>query len=133
MPAMTPARWLDKVRKLCMALAGTTETNSWGHPNWRVGCLYAAVEQYQGRPSLCVLGTLEEQSVLVQDPRLFVPPYVGGKGWVGVWLDTDPPWSLVESLLRTAHRLSAAKTAGKPPARTRKAPAAKRTAKAKSR
>jgi len=56
-----------------------------------------------------VLATIEEQSVLVQDPRLFVPPYVGGKGWVGVWLDAEPPWSLVESLLRTGHRLSAAK------------------------
>ena len=114
---MTPAQWLAKVRRLCLSLPGSIEKQSWGHPNFAAGCIYAAVERYRGRPSLCVLGTKEEQAILVQDERLFVPPYVGGKGWVGIWLDRAPPWPMVESLLRAAHALAVAKPRRKPAAR----------------
>jgi hypothetical protein len=100
---MTPAQWLAKIRTLCLSLPGTVEKASWGHPNWAVGSIYAAFEDYDGRPSLCALASKEEQSLLVLDDRLFVPPRVGARGWVGVWLDKRPAWSLVAALLRAAH------------------------------
>jgi len=80
---MTPAQWLTKIRKLCLSLPGTTEKVRWGHPTWDVGCLYAGFGEEKGRPALSVMANQEEQSLLVLDDRLFVPPYVGGKGWVG--------------------------------------------------
>jgi hypothetical protein len=113
--------WLAKVRALCLSLPGTVEKSSWGHPNWAAGRIYAAFENYGGRPSLCALASREEQSLLVLDDRMFVPPRVGASGWVGVWLDKRPAWSLVAALLRAAHgratAAAAAKTTGKPAAK----------------
>jgi predicted DNA-binding protein (MmcQ/YjbR family) len=45
------------------------------------------------------------QELLVrQDPkRFFVPPYVGGRGWVGVRLDRRPSWKRVEQVVREAY------------------------------
>ena len=31
--------------------------------------------------------------------------HVGGKGWIAVKLDTDPPWSMVEALVAQAYEL----------------------------
>ncbi|HEY4238614.1 MAG TPA: MmcQ/YjbR family DNA-binding protein, partial [Kofleriaceae bacterium] len=52
-------------------------------------------------------GTLEIQAMLVDaDPdAYYVPPYVGHRGWLGVRLDRDLPWSQVESLVEAAHAL----------------------------
>jgi predicted DNA-binding protein (MmcQ/YjbR family) len=121
----TRAQWHAKIRALCLSLPGTVEKSSWGHPNFAAGCIYAALDDYGGRPSLCVLSTKPEQSRRVAgesktgDPetaRCFVPPFVGGKGWIGIWLDRAPPWSLVRTLVRAAHALS---VAGRKPARAR--------------
>jgi predicted DNA-binding protein (MmcQ/YjbR family) len=35
----------------------------------------------------------------------YVPPYVGHRGWLGVRLDKDLPWSQVASLVEAAHAL----------------------------
>jgi hypothetical protein len=45
------------------------------------------------------------QELLVRrDPkRFFVPPYVGGRGWVGVRLDGRPSWRTVEKVVREAY------------------------------
>jgi len=44
------------------------------------------------------------------DPeRFFSPPYVGPKGWVGMWLDNKPDWNEVATLIRRAYRLTAPK------------------------
>ena len=46
-----------------------------------------------------------QEALVYQDPkRFFVPPYVGGRGWIGVYLDTgDVDWDLIELHLRDAH------------------------------
>jgi hypothetical protein len=44
-------------------------------------------------------------ALVYQDPkRFFVPPYVGGRGWVGVRLDGRPSWKAVERVIREAHQ-----------------------------
>jgi predicted DNA-binding protein (MmcQ/YjbR family) len=53
-----------------------------------------------------------EQPVLTaSDPdRFFVPPYLGHRGWIGVWLDRPGvDWDEVAELLVEAYRLSAPK------------------------
>jgi hypothetical protein len=37
--------------------------------------------------------------------RYFRPAYVGGRGWIGAWLDVDVDWPALESLLRDAQAL----------------------------
>lgn len=41
--------------------------------------------------------------------RFFVPPYVGPRGWVGVYLDGRADWAEMAELLRDAYRLTAPK------------------------
>lgn len=50
--------------------------------------------------------------ILVEsDPTTFhVPAYVGHLGWLGMWLDAgETDWRVVQELLTTAYRLTAAK------------------------
>jgi hypothetical protein len=44
------------------------------------------------------------QRHLVEDEprRFFRPPYVGTRGWVGMWLDDGPDWDRVELLVHEA-------------------------------
>jgi len=46
------------------------------------------------------------QRHLVEDEpqQFFRPPYVGVRGWVGMWLDDDPDWDRVELLVEEAWR-----------------------------
>ena len=39
--------------------------------------------------------------------RIFVPPYVGHRGWIGVRLDVDVDWAEVAHLVETSYRLTA--------------------------
>ena len=42
--------------------------------------------------------------------RYYSPPYVGPKGWVGVWLDVKSvDWDALEGLLLDAYRMTAPK------------------------
>ena len=47
----------------------------------------------------------EQEAMVFTDPvRFFRPPYVGGRGWVGVRLDRKPDWALVARLVAQAYR-----------------------------
>jgi predicted DNA-binding protein (MmcQ/YjbR family) len=60
---------------------------------------------------LWVKATPESQRELrAADPRrFFVPPYLGPRGWVGVWLDGDVDWAEVGELVTDGYRLAAPK------------------------
>jgi hypothetical protein len=49
--------------------------------------------------------------LVAEDPdRYFVPPYVGGRGWVGIRLDVpDVDWDRVEQVLHDAYRTVASR------------------------
>ncbi len=42
--------------------------------------------------------------------RFFVPPYVGGRGWIGVRLDIDVDWDEIREIITEAYRMAAPKT-----------------------
>jgi hypothetical protein len=46
------------------------------------------------------------QEVLVRSTpgRFFVPPYVGHRGWLGVWLDVPQDWGAIADLVLAAYR-----------------------------
>ena len=47
---------------------------------------------------------------MAEDPaRYFVPPYVGHRGWVGVWLDGAVDWREVAELVEESYRMTAPK------------------------
>jgi len=129
---------LERLRALCLALPGTTEKVAWGEPTFRVGGkLFAQLDNHHhgaGHFAVWLAMPLGAQEGLVYtDPgRFFVPPYVGGRGWVGVRLDRRPRWRLIESLVGEAYRavaprrLASARRAGRSPTVTRRERGARR-------
>jgi predicted DNA-binding protein (MmcQ/YjbR family) len=103
---------LKRVRALCLALPETFEREAWEHPTFRVGggkgkifCT-AAVDG-----STCTMKSdpEEREALLAQGDPFFLPPYVGGKGWVGVRLDRRTDWDEVAELIATSYCLIAPK------------------------
>jgi predicted DNA-binding protein (MmcQ/YjbR family) len=47
----------------------------------------------------------QEELVATDSTRFFRPPYVGGRGWVGVYLDVDDvDWDEIAELVTDAYR-----------------------------
>jgi predicted DNA-binding protein (MmcQ/YjbR family) len=103
---------LKRVRALCLALPETFERETWEHPTFRVGSgkgkifCTAAVDG-----STCTMKSdpEEREALLAQGDPFFLPPYVGGKGWVGVRLDRRTDWDEVAELIATSYCLIAPK------------------------
>lgn len=102
---------MERLRRICMALPAAEERLSHGAPTWFAGegKVFAVLDDHHHRHaerlSVHVPLPLGAQEALVaRDPaRFFRPPYVGGRGWVGIVLDGGPDWRQVESLVREAY------------------------------
>ena len=102
----------QRVRDICLALPEAIERETWGDLTWRVReKIFTMQRQDDGRLGIWFKAPPGSQAVLIgADPdRFFSPPYVGPKGWVGMWLDNKPDWAEVETLIRRAYRLVAPK------------------------
>jgi hypothetical protein len=53
---------------------------------------------------------VQEQLIDDEPERFYRPPYVGGKGWIGVRLDRDVDWGEIDRIVRDSYRLVAPKT-----------------------
>ena len=105
-----------RLRAICMAFPEANEKISHGGATWFAGKgkVFATLDDHHhGAPHLSVwLPAGDAQQALIEsDPRRFFrPPYVGGRGWVGVVLDTRPDWNMVAWLVDKAYRLVAARS-----------------------
>ena len=105
----------DRVRAICMALPGVTERVSHGSPAFFAGkqfvMLWPDGHHDHRFPHLWCAALPGAQAELVAaDPeRFFRPPYVGGRGWIGVRLDGDLDWDEVAALCEEAFRTVAPK------------------------
>ncbi|MCW0234815.1 MAG: MmcQ/YjbR family DNA-binding protein [Ferrovibrio sp.] len=113
---MAPKAPTDRLRALCLALPEAEERETWEIPTYRIrGKIFALESAIEGRRAVWCKPQPGSQEVLVgADPgRFFVPPYLGHKGWVGMWLDKTEAgrvnWSEVERLVRRSYRLIAPK------------------------
>ena len=111
-----PSDVLTRLRALCLALPEAREVEAWGAPTFRAKTMFAsyvaAESAYGGGRAAVWVKTLEaSQDFLVgADPeRFFVPPYVGIRGWTGVYLDDLANWDELADLLWDAWRMSAPK------------------------
>ena len=88
------------------------ERETWGVATFRVReKIYAMGGVSDGRSRVSCKARPGLQAVLVQsDPaRFFVPPYVGPKGWVGIYLDDGTDWDEVADLIEESYRMTAPK------------------------
>ena len=107
---------LARVRELALALPGAAEKVSHGRPAFfttKVFAYYGGSRKVDGvyeqhGQSLVVKPDAGEHRALVQDPRCYVPAYLGPSGWVGLDLDgSEVDWSEVAELLELSFRETA--------------------------
>jgi len=101
---------LPALRRLCLALPETTERLSHGEPTWFVRgkqtfVMYAD-HHHDHRLTFWCAAPEGAQEILVgsHPDRFFVPPYVGHRGWLGVYLDVPVDWNAIADLVADAYR-----------------------------
>ncbi|MBI5087566.1 MAG: MmcQ/YjbR family DNA-binding protein [Actinobacteria bacterium] len=104
----------ERLRAVCMALPEVTERLSHGEPTWFVRDKKVFVQSsdhhHDDRLGFWCAAPPGVQAELVEtEPeRFYRPPYVGGRGWLGVYLDVpDLDWDEIASIVREAYRVVA--------------------------
>lgn len=104
--------YLQRVRRICLAMPETWEKLSHGEPTFFVGkkvfAMYANNHHNDGRIAVWCPAPIGIQAMLIEaEPeKFFKPPYVGVRGWIGIHLDCVRDAELT-SHLRQAWRLIA--------------------------
>lgn len=106
---------MERLRTLCLSLPEATERLSHGEPTWfvqdkKVFVMFADRHHDDRLGFWCAAPPGEQEAQVAAAPlRFFRPPYVGGRGWLGVWLDVPVDWSEIEEVVRDAYRQIAPK------------------------
>ena len=107
---------VERVRKICMALPQVEERLSHGEATWFVGGKKTLVmmsdHHHDDRLGFWCAAPPGAQEVLVgaAPDRYFRPPYVGHRGWLGVYLDVPSvDWDEIAGLIEDAYRTVAPK------------------------
>lgn len=116
---------LQRVRKICAALADVEERPSHGAPTFfrkgkRSFVMFHDDHHGDGRLAIWCRAEPGVQAQLVDEEpdRFFVPPYVGPSGWIGVRLDRDVDWQEVAEIIGDAFT-AAGRPAASPRGRSR--------------
>jgi hypothetical protein len=104
-----------RLRSICTAFPEVTERPSHGAPTWFVGDKKSFVTLWpHGHHDIefphlwCAAPPGAQQELIAANPdRYFRPPYVGGRGWLGVRLDRDVDWAEIAELCEDAYRMIA--------------------------
>jgi predicted DNA-binding protein (MmcQ/YjbR family) len=102
----------DRLRDICLALPEAEERETWEIPTYRIrGRIFALQSAIDDRDAVWCKAQEGSQELLVQadSDRFFKPPYLGHKGWVGMWLDRKADWKEVAELVTRSYRLIAPK------------------------
>jgi hypothetical protein len=104
---------LDTLRSLCMALPEVTERLSHGEPTWFVRdkktfVMYADHHHDDRLAFWCAAPEGAQELLTGADPaRFFRPPYVGVRGWLGIYLDVPQDWDELAVMVRDAYLMVA--------------------------
>lgn len=116
MASMTDTRDpLPTLRELCLAMPESTERVSHGEPTWFVRdkktfVSYAAQHHDDRVAFWCAAPPGVQEEMVAEDPeRYFRPPYVGHRGWLGVYLDVEVDWQEIAEIVEEAYRVVAPK------------------------
>ncbi|GAA3825167.1 MmcQ/YjbR family DNA-binding protein [Sphaerisporangium flaviroseum] len=110
-----PSQALEEVRRLCLALPETSERLSHGEPTWFVRgkktfVMFADHHHDDRLAFWCAAPPGVQEALVAESPdRFFRPPYVGHRGWLGVYLDVPADWDEISEIVTEAYRLIAPK------------------------
>lgn len=104
---------VERLRALCLALPEVTEKVSHGEPTWFVRRVFVSLADHHHDDRLafwCAAPPGAQEELVAAEPeRFFRPPYVGGRGWLGVWLDVEVDWDEIAEIVTDAYRVTAPK------------------------
>ncbi|MGH8985191.1 MAG: MmcQ/YjbR family DNA-binding protein [Acidimicrobiia bacterium] len=106
---------LPRLRRVCLALPETTERLSHGEPTWFVRrkktfAMYANHHHDDRLGFWCAAPDSAQAALVASEPdRFFRPPYVGHRGWLGVYLDVPVDWNEIADIVEDAYRMVAPK------------------------
>lgn len=106
---------LASLRALCTALPEVTERLSHGEPTWFVRgkkmFVMLSDHHHDDRYGFwCAAPAgVQEELVATEPTRFFRPPYVGHRGWLGVYLDVPVDWAEIAEIVEDAYRAVAPK------------------------
>ncbi len=106
---------LARVKELALALPDAQMKVSHGRPAFftrKVFAYYGGSVRVDGEwvdhaRCVMVLPGEVDRAGLLEDPRTFVPAYLGPSGWLGLDLDGDTDWDEVAELVTESFRLTA--------------------------
>lgn len=110
---------LHRVRDLALALPGAQAKVSHGRPAFyttKVFAYYGGSQKLDGiwvqhpRAIMVLPGDDDDARALGQDPRTWVPGYLGPSGWLGLDVDADSDWAEVRELLTASFIRTAPRT-----------------------
>jgi hypothetical protein len=108
----------EKVRAICMDLPQVVERLSHGEASWFIddkkNFVAMSDHHHDDRVSVTFAAAAGVQESLIEQnvERYYRPPYVGGRGWVGAYLDghdewNEPKWDELSDLIVDAWLLIA--------------------------
>jgi len=108
---------LDRMRGICLAFPEVTERMSHGQPTWfvRGKATFVTLMEYGHHDNefphfWCAAPPGAQAELVAGEPeKFFRPPYVGGRGWLGVRLDRGVGWAEIAELCEDAYRVVAPK------------------------
>lgn len=110
-----PSDPLPRLRRICLAFPEVTERPSHGEPAWfvreRRNFAVYADHHHDNRVAFWCAAPEGAQSLLIASTpdRYFRPPYVGVRGWIGVYLDVPVDWDELAEIVEDAYRTVAPK------------------------
>jgi hypothetical protein len=96
----------ERFRQICVGLPDASEKLSHGELTFfvckKVFAMSANNHHNDGHIALWVPAAPSDQSILIQSApkKFFRPPYVGGKGWIGIELERVDDEELASHILR---------------------------------
>ncbi len=109
---------VERLRAICAALPDVSERASHGEPSWFIKgkkqFVTLADHHHDDRLAFwCAAPPGAQEAFIADDPeRYFRPPYVGHRGWLGVYLDVPVDWAEVAAVVAAAHETVAAPKSG---------------------
>jgi hypothetical protein len=106
---------VGSLRWMCLAHPEVTERLSHGEPTWfvRGQKVFVTLADHHHDDRLafwCAAPAGVQAALVASDPeRFFVPPYVGHRGWLGVYLDGPVDWTEIREIVTDAYRTVAPK------------------------
>ena len=110
-----PRRPIVRLRSICMELPEATERLSHGEPTWfvrdRTVFVTTADHHHDDRVAMWCAAPpgVQEHLVAAEPDRFFRPPYVGHRGWLGVYLDVPVDWDEIAELVAELAALRASR------------------------